>query len=199
MRSALTVLLVMGGLLACGGGVTGGGAKGTGTPQPGPAPASGVAGDTSPKSASLLRRLGEAADGYRDGKDKYVVADQRFPHYVVGVYDDSTEARSVAKARGGTYRVFGPFRTPVDDPPDLSGGSSDVVEVIVVRRDGERRYRADSVDALFWSLAAFDKFVVPYLAVVYGGQYAADQRELYRLGKSPFAHSAEVAHKKGSF
>jgi hypothetical protein len=192
MRSALCVSLVISGVLACGGTTR------TDTASPAPVQALEVSGDTLAKSASLLRRLGEAADGYRDGKDRYIVADRRFPHKVAGIFRTFAEAQSLANARGGSYGAFGPFRT-FDDPPDYSAGPSDVLEVIVRRKDGERRYSADSVDALFWSLSAFDKFVVPYLAVVYGPQYAAQQRELYRLGKSPFASSQEVSHKRGSF
>jgi hypothetical protein len=119
-------------------------------------------------------------------------------HDVKGVFDTFAEASFTARRAGPEYAAFGPFVT-VDDPPDLSSNETDVVEVIVRQKNGvEKRFDGDSVDALFWSLAAFDKFVAPYLTSVDGVRYAAEQRELFRLGKSPLAHSV-LAHKAGSF
>jgi hypothetical protein len=198
MRIALTVSLVMTGLLACSGGVTR-----TGTLPPSPILATEVAGDSSAKSASLLRRLAEAADGYRDGRPRWVVIHRKGiegHHDVAGVFMSSEEANVVVQRTGPDYAVFGPFVT-VDDPPDESTPSpKDVVEVTIKQRDGEViRIDPNKVDALFWTLAAFDKFVVPYLTRVDGARYAAEQRELYRVGKSHLAKSALVAHKAGSF
>jgi hypothetical protein len=194
MRSALTVSLVMSGLLACGG------VTRTDTLPPEPV-LTGVAGDSLPKSASLLRRLAEAADGFRDGKPRWVAIHrkgQEGHHKVLGVFRTYEEAAFKARTAGPEYAVFGPFVT-VDDPPDQSSTETDVVEVIVRQKNGmEKRYSADSVDALFWSLAAFDKFIAPYLTSVDGVRYAAEQRELYRIGKSPLAYSA-IPHKAGSF
>lgn len=197
MRNALAISIVMSGLVACGGTVTQ-----TGTQPTSPTTASEVAGDTSAKSASLLRRLAEAADGFRDGKPRWVVIQRRGDeghHKVLGVFMTFTEASFTAQRAGPEYATFGPFVT-VDDPPDESASEEDVVEVIVRQKNGEvKRFSPDSVDALFWSLAAFDKFIAPYLTSVDGVRYAAEQREAYRIGKSPLAYSAAVAHKAGSF
>jgi hypothetical protein len=120
-------------------------------------------------------------------------------HKVLGVFRTSEEASFAARRYGPEYATFGPFVTQ-DDPPDLSSSEEDVLEVIVRQKNGvEKRYSADSVDALFWSLAAFDKFIAPYLASVDGVRYAAEQRELYRIGKSPFANSKAIPHMAGSF
>jgi hypothetical protein len=196
MRKALTVSIVMSGLVACGSRV----APTDSRPIP-PIQTSEVAGDTSAKSASLVRRLAEAADGFRDGRPHWVVIHRRGDrghHDVKGVFDTFAEASFTARRAGPEYAAFGPFVT-VDDPPDLSSNETDVVEVIVRQKNGvEKRFDGDSVDALFWSLAAFDKFVAPYLTSVDGVRYAAEQRELFRLGKSPLAHSV-LAHKAGSF
>jgi hypothetical protein len=193
MRSALAVPLLLSCAVACCG-------RQSPELQPRPTTFTSSLQDSLPESASLVRRLAEAADGFRDGKDKYVVANRKFPHHVAGVFSTLDEARFVANRAGPDYSAFGPFRT-IDDPPDQSSvGDEAVAEVIVVTKGGKRtRFPADSVDALFWSLAAFDKFVVPYLAVVYSAQYAAEQRELYRQGKTPFAHSSDVGHWRGSF
>lgn len=162
-------------------------------------------GEQSPKSAFLARRLAEAADGYRDGQPKWVVADRQRKqgnHRVVGVFSSlaraDSVADSVAKAEGGEFKAFGPFVTPkegVDFPPEEA-----VAEVVVVYQNGkQQRYGADSIDALVWSLPAFDKFIVPYLSSAYSVDYAKQQRDLYVAGRSPFANSQQVAHKKGSF
>ena len=196
MRSALIVSLVMSGLVAC-----------SGVTQTGPRPTSPitvseVAGDTLAKSASLLRRLSEAADGFRDGRPRWVVIHRRGDrghHDVRGVFMTFKEASFEAERTGPEYATFGPFVTK-DDPPDESSSEEDVVEVIVRQKNGVvKRFSADSVDALFWSLAAFDKFIAPYLTTVDGVRYAAEQREAFRIAKSPLAHSTAVAHKAGSF
>jgi hypothetical protein len=191
----LAASLVLTGLVACGG------VTQTSTRPTSPIQTSEVAGDTA-KSASLVRRLAEAADGFRDGKPRYVVAHrkgQQGHHNVLGVFMTFDEASFTARRAGPDYAAFGPFVT-TDDPPDLSASEEDVVEVIVRQKNGqEKRYGADSVDALFWSLAAFDKFIAPYLTSVDGVRYAAEQRELYRIGKSPLANSAVIPHKAGSF
>jgi hypothetical protein len=164
-----------------------------------------VTADTTRLPASLLRRLAEAADGFRDGTDRYVVAAREFPHKVAGAFRDSTEAKAIAVARSLSdtlhYAVFGPYVTIAEPVPDsLVKGPEDVVSVTVKTIDGKvKTYSADSVDALFWSVAAFDKFVAPYLTSVAGVQYAAEQREKYRRGNSPLAHSYEIPHYRTSF
>lgn len=196
MYRALLTPLVVSGLLACG-------TRGAGDVTPAPVTTTSTIQDTLPKSASLVRRLAEAADGYRDGKPRWVVIHRRGDrghHKVLGVFMTSDEANFEAQRAGPEFAVFGPFVT-FDDPPNESlGGPKDVVEVTVRQRDGKViRIDADSVDAIFWTLSAFDKFIVPYLAEVDGAAYAAEQRELYRIGRSPFANSALVTHKAGSF
>jgi len=193
VKSALGFLLLLSGLVACG----------TRpdpdfTPDPG-AQTSSV--DTPPLPASLVRRLAEAADGYRDGKDKWVVASRKADkgnHRVVGVFDSLQEAEFTATREGPEYAAFGPYRTPTEEflvPP-----GERVREVIVVYVNGQKKsYGADSVDALFWGLSAFDKFIVPYLASVASAEYAAEQRDLYRRNESKLSGSEQVAHKKGSF
>ena len=194
MKSALAVPLVLSGLIACGV------RRGVDIIPP-PNTSTSYTQDTFPKPASLVRRLAEAADGYRDGNNRFVVASRRFPHTVRGVFLTDAEARVEATRAGSDYGVFGPFRT-LDDPADEVVANPDqrVAEVIVIYRNGERRqYGADSVDAIFWGLAAFDKFIAPYLTSVFGAAYAAKQREEYRRGESEWVHSEQIAHKRGSF
>jgi hypothetical protein len=163
--------------------------------------------DTVPPS--LLKRLAEAIDGFRDGQPRWIVADRNFRidghgHKVAGLFlhpDSAAAGRDSAAARDTTdadFGVFGPFRA-TESPPQVIDPDEDVIEVIVVTRGGDTtRYNGRDYDALFWSMPAFDKFVAPYLERVGGAPFAARQRELYRLNRSPMAGSQSVPHWRGS-
>jgi hypothetical protein len=155
-----------------------------------------------PEYASLLRRLAEAADGFRDNRPRFVVAGRRFPHPVAGVFEDRYQADSALGPLSGdtmNYEVFGPYRS-AELPAEVVEVDEVVDTVIVITRGGERKtFLGDRVDALFWGLPAFDKFIAPYLAATGGPRYAAEQRELYRRGESPLARSAVVPHYRSSF
>lgn len=191
MRRALTVSLLFSGALACSG------CRAVDETPPGGYPP----GDRSPKSSSLSRRLSEAADGYRDGKPKWVVAhrkgDDKRNHRVVGVFPTAELAESIASKEGPQYGAFGPFLTEEEKyeiPPD-----DRVDSIIIVYKNNYRvAYLGDSVDAVFWGLPAFDKFIVPYLSSVSSAAYAEEQRELYRSNRSKLAGSEAVVHKRGS-
>jgi hypothetical protein len=153
------------------------------------------------QSASLLRRLAEAADGYRDGQDHFIVAAREFPHEVDTVVDSREAAEKIATARSTETLHFAAFG-PVSTPPDslVPEGPKDVDSVRVYHRDGTTKvYDADVVDALFWGLPAFDKFVAPYLAQVADAEYAGEQRRRYRQGTSRLANSRVVPHYRSSF
>jgi hypothetical protein len=76
-----------------------------------------------PMSASLLRRLAAAADGYRTGAPVWIVASYDRPNPVAGAFPDSlSAARAATELRSrGPYAVFGPYVTPqdFDRPPVL--------------------------------------------------------------------------------
>jgi hypothetical protein len=196
MRTAVAIVLWLGGIAACAGNPT----PEQKSPLPAPPP---LAQGAEPEPASLLRRVAEAADGYRDGEDKFVLADRRFPHKVLGVFDSLAQAQdSLSRSKppeGSEYKVYGPFRTPPDSGYVEKAGD-EIVEVIVVRADKTRRsYDGRKYDAMFWGMTAFDKFVAPYLTTVSGVGEAARQRRLYLEGRSPLVHSTQVAHKRDSF
>lgn len=192
MRTMLAVVLLLSGVGAC-----------TPAPTSGPTPVAAAA----PATASLLRRVAEAADGFRDGIPRYVVANQVHPHNVLGAFltraqaDDSlASVRASDPGRYASYEVFGPY-TAVEDPPMVAADTTEeVLEVVVTYRGGRTsRYKGDEVDAIFWGLPAFDKFVAPYLTSVSGVRYAAEQRELYRVRRSPLVHSTAATHYRTSF
>jgi hypothetical protein len=155
-----------------------------------------------PESASLLRRLGEAADGYRDNRNRWVVADRRFPHRVEDVYLTEAEAVAATAAAnaadpGAEYDWFGPYRTA--EPTPVPPSDEDVVRVTVLMRNGKtKEYDGAKYDALFWTLEAFDKFVGPYLAKVGNAAYAAEERRKYIEGRSPLANSKAISHYRHS-
>lgn len=154
-------------------------------------------------SAPMLRRLAEAADALRDGKVKWMLVDTAPPYNVAGVYGTADSAfDSVLVARG--FRVRGPFRTPIDfgmpdevfvicthskrpNPsayricptrpirlPTIRGLN------LVIRTTTDTiniPLHADEVDALFFSVSAFDKFVAPYYTRLYGPRYAQQLRD----------------------
>jgi hypothetical protein len=190
MRTALAIILA------------GGAACGTQSGQP--EPDSGTAAfvvqqDTILKSASLLRRLAEAADGFRDGQPRFVVAAVEFPHRVLGVFSDSLAADSVSQdsSTGSLhFKAFGPYRTQLEDGVDTLLDNVDSVWVFHRNDPSPTRYQGKDYDALFWGLPAFDKFVAPYLTAVSGATYADSVRELYKTGELT---NSELPHKRYSF
>ena len=58
--------------------------------------------------ATLLKRLGEAVDGYRTGIPVWVTADTTFPHRVWGVVASKHLADDLVTRHSGS-RVFGPY------------------------------------------------------------------------------------------
>lgn len=170
--------------------------------SPAPPSPSTAAAAALPDDASLLRRLAAAADGFRDNRPRFVVAGRKFPHPVAGVFEDRYQADSALGPLSGdtmNYEVFGPYRS-AETPGAVEKVDEEVDSAVVFTRGGVRKtFRGDQVDALFWGLPAFDKFIAPYLAATGGPKYAADQRELYRRGESPLARSKVVPHYRSSF
>jgi hypothetical protein len=172
-------------------------------PEPTPAPAA--------MSASLLRRLAEAVDGYRTGETLFVAAARSFPHDVAGVFTTSRQAAEIARRKGVDYGVFGPYFAPPDsgnemmlysvrpcpglhEPdswcPDTTFSLNQSVAyanikditITIHAKDGaavETVLPPGNVDAVFFTLSAIDKFVMPYYTRVYNAQYAADMRAAY--------------------
>jgi hypothetical protein len=152
-------------------------------------------------SASLLRRLGEAVAGYRTGSPVYVLASYRYPFNVVGVYS-TRDSASAARESTPHSQVFGPYVTPLDfgrasalvpmrhvrptiwvfdSLPETAWQEQDVDSVAITvyhrsRRTWHTVSRGLEVDAVFFTLAAIDKFAMPYYANLYGPAYADSLR-----------------------
>jgi len=160
-------------------------------------------------TATLLKRLGEAVDGYRTARQFWVAASYTFPHTVLGVFVDSRSARAAVEEAGLCFNAFGPYvgwpDSTMDRPMLLAGGTNhrpdsrydslftskdlvpqemvDEIQVITLTRDGRTLrtiYRGRDVpDALFFSLSAIDKFLIPYYGRLYGVDFARDIRANY--------------------
>ncbi|HEU5218218.1 MAG TPA: hypothetical protein VFU23_06140 [Gemmatimonadales bacterium] len=152
-----------------------------------------------PMSASLARRLAEAADGYRDGLEHWFTIDIRSPHTICGVFDTFDAART--STRSPECRVFGPVVTPPDlgwpgpiimlgcthqDNPISSIWRPSVCPkrvipmadvrlmefVVITERDTIRLdLKREGIDALFLTPSSIQKFVVPYYARLNGPDF----------------------------
>jgi len=142
------------------------------------------------QSASLLRRLAEAADGYRDNESRIIVARRDPPHDVAGVFRESQTAEidEALRTAGSGYEAFGPFATPSTDP--LPSGRKQVSSVTVTYTDQTTEtFPAGTFDALIWSVPAFDKLIMPNLISAYGLPFATAKRtEFVSAAKAPFPH-----------
>lgn len=144
-----------------------------------------------PKSASLLRRLAEAADGYRDGQSRYLVfhydrADKR--DRVFTEREDADQyLQGLPSEERTDFGVFGPYVSPLDQP------TTERVSTIVVEW-GQKRESIDAADydSLFWTSSAIDKFLIPYYTRVLGISKAATLRDELRLmsfvGHTPWSY-----------
>lgn len=153
---------------------------------------------------TLLRRLADAADAFRTGNPIWIVADPNLPHDISGVYNTLAEA-DADPSLGTGYTRYGPFVTPPDSgvvrqafavcmhtrrpysqwmcPP--AGGRLALDSVISIqftvnavgREPMQLSISPDSVDVLFFTLSAFDKYLLPYYTSAYGPRYSATLRD----------------------
>ncbi len=138
-------------------------------------------------SAKVLARVAEAADGFRDGQTYYFAVNAAFPRKVTA-FDSEELAKAgredLQRAEGGRWVIVGPCCTP-EDKLEPTNGRWTVCTVTVEKPDGgtyDRVWTNDkknSMDALFFSVSAMDKFVFPYYTALYGPDAAAKMRALY--------------------
>jgi hypothetical protein len=120
----------------------------------------------------------------------FLVADYRFPHNVAGPFDTYAQARRVLADSGATFAVFGPYVTRRE--PGADSATRVVAVRVTIESPGGRRRTVDvdptKVDALFFTMSAVDKFVIPYYSRIYGPEYA----ELLRTSSplEPKCHSS---------
>ena len=142
-----------------------------------------------PISAQLARRLGEAADGFRDGQYHYFLTKPEFPFDLISAQGSYNVEEALHNARTllseknraiegaeSQFILAGPFKTTVE-----SGLAIDFDHIELRYIKGEVAVREDivgkDVDAIVLSLSALDKFFLPYYARLYGAEKAADLRQ----------------------
>jgi hypothetical protein len=147
-------------------------------------------------SATLLSRLAEAVDGQRNGQPACYVG--RFwyeasteGHRVFGPFPDCDAAEEFRQtlADKDEYGVFGPFYTKKQMLPR---DARVVKQVVVHYSDGERIcLDGEEFDAVFWSAASLEKFLIPYYVSI------GTWKEAAILAKEA-AKSSVLGHRLGS-
>src|SRR5690349_6369503 len=120
-------------------------------------------------SASMLKRVAEAADGYRSGEEVWVVAEHAFPHDAE-VFKREADAKIYLSKASNLRQIFGPFvsgnsHSQFGERPEVSAIVGTVTEG---GKSKQVQIHPKACDSIFWSAAAFDKFVFPYYASLYG-------------------------------
>jgi hypothetical protein len=162
--------------------------------------------DGKPMSASLLRRLAEAAAGFPDISNIWIVMDPEPPHDMLGLYYMSREeAERERNNNAPSYGVYGPFTTQntlrreIDvyfmacknkwteytcRPGEPIGWRSDEIDSLkILLFSGadtatERTFRGDSiVEAIVFGPRAYDRFMFPYNIRVFGAARANAMRD----------------------
>lgn len=138
----------------------------------------------------MLKAVAEAASAYRTGSDVYVAASKTYPHerQVFYTYDGSTNPRAAAdefmssissRPDGANWVLLGPFTTPTEEPSSRAIATDFTVTIRgrdVNGNEFERIFDGE-MDAIFLTLPAFDKFVMPYYTYVFGVERAREMRE----------------------
>jgi len=129
------------------------------------------------------RVLAEAASSYNDTGTFFIVGDTARPYTVIGYYPTLGAADSAAARAGAGYRSSGPY-------PGLDKRDPWQVLAITVRvrtDSGERELHYDprTVDAVFLTMGAVRKFLVPYYSRVYGPEVAATVEPMILVPRPP--------------
>lgn len=119
-------------------------------------------------SAFLLRRLAEAVDGFR-GQEVFCrsrfTPDAQFDFEVSVEPAEPSGLTTLAAKQDPDFGVFGPFLTPEAKGPNLKDTR---IKKITITLDDDRVVNVNpkKTDALFWTVSAVEKFLVPYYASV---------------------------------
>jgi hypothetical protein len=134
-------------------------------------------------SATLARRLAEAADGFRNVHQVFFIAGYKFPHPIKDFPDlESAEIYFADKELPtDEYGIFGPFKT-TDDVQDLEllgVENIEKVDLTIYYKNGHIQSETlpGGIDSIFFNLSSFEKFVFPYYCHLYGAGYAKKLRD----------------------
>ena len=171
---------------------------------------SGSEAQSRPANTVLLKRIAEAVDGNRSGAQVWVVASFQPTYPVLGVFDNRKSADDGAKAAGPDAAVFGPFQTDKESTTFISAcihdGKTSVVMTSRCVPPAQAVQLADvsalallvttsagahdtiplppDADAIFLSMPAVDKFVIPYYLRTLGVQAVGEMRQGFQQAYS---------------
>lgn len=128
-------------------------------------------------SANLLRTVSAAVDGLRTGGDVFMVASES-DLGGIRAFESRDEAEAYRSGEGEAWEVYGPYATEsVQGSPRLPRS------VRLEFDDGtDVEHTADEVEAIFLTVGAIDRFVIPYYTRLRGAAYAARMREDFLAG-----------------
>jgi len=116
------------------------------------------------------RVLAEAVSSYGDTGQFFLVAANVRPFTPVGYYATRAATDSAAARAGAGYGVYGPYRgLATRDPWQVLAIT---VRVRTDSGEGELHYDPRRVDAVFLSMSAVRKFMLPYYRRLYGSDFA---------------------------
>lgn len=116
------------------------------------------------------RVLAEAVSSYSDTGQFFLVAANARPYAPLDYYPTRAAADSAAARAGAGYGVHGPYRGPAT--PDPWQVLSISVRVRTEAGEQELRYNPRKVDAVFLTMSAVRKFMLPYYQRLYGDDFA---------------------------
>jgi hypothetical protein len=129
------------------------------------------------------RVLAEAATTYRYPRPFFLVSHSAYPYGVVAAYATRDSAARFAADSGARLEVSGPYQGP-DSAPRWNVLSITVRLRTADGREQTVQYDPTSVDAVFLTTQAIDKFMVPYYTKLYGPEFADSLRNAM-IGKVP--------------
>jgi|GEM_PF-1614805 hypothetical protein len=136
-------------------------------------------------SSLLAKRLAEAADGYRDDRFHYFLSKLKYDFDLEEVSGATNKAASEAadkrlselnKGKGKKkFEKFGPYFTKKEMSKPFE---YDAIRLSFLKNQKEvgAEFFPGDTDALILSLAAYDKFFLPYYVRLYGLEVAAKMR-----------------------
>ena len=137
-------------------------------------------------SGFLINRVAAAAYGLRTGSPVWIVAEEENPD-AIKWFSDRGSAESFAAARrreGFDPAMFGPFQTPDESE---GSGMREIARVTVEYVDGGTQvFTPRDCEAIFLTLSAIDRFLLPYYTYVRGAAATAELREQILSGTAPF-------------
>lgn len=155
-----------------------------------------------PISASLARRLAEAADGFRNTGEVFFIAGYARPH-PIKEFPDFNSAKDFFDNNNlneSEFGIFGPYKT-IDDLKDsnLIGVENIKSVELIIHFDNSETQNISlpgKIDSIFFNLSSLEKFLLPYYTGLFGVDYAKQIRDnaLAQFKAAPAGKVAPVSH-----